>query len=594
MQIRHLPTTCHLRAYQSEALNAVCDAYRSGKRRVIVSLPTGTGKTVVFAHFPRVLKMKKRLLVLAHREELLLQARDKFRSIDPELKVEIEQAGSRAADDAKVVIASVPTLARSGARLSRLQPDEFSIVVVDEAHHAVAPSYRRIFDHFGLFEPNVSRYLIGFTATPRRGDKQGLGEVFQEVCYARDMREMIADRYLCPITGWRVASDLSLDHVKVRHGDFIESQLAHAVNIPLRNSLLVKAYRDFAPGRRAIVFCVDVAHAKDVHRAFAEVGIRAAPVWGELSRDQRRSTLAAFSAGELDVVTNCNVLTEGFDEPRVDCVIMARPTKSKLLYAQMVGRGTRLHPGKKDLMVIDVADNSRTHQLPGLHSLFNFPLNMNLKGGNALEVERQIERLNRTQPWIDISRIRTPEDLKLAAERIEFFNFEPPVEIRAYTQNTWHAGTAEYRLGLAEGEWISIEPNLLDTWDIRLCSVHESSASLLSRATSLAAAVTSADSFVALHRPDARRLVERSAHWRNELPTDKQKQVLARNRIPVPPGLTRGQIAQIISQLVSARSPGRSLTADRAPANTQTTNTPDNNQELKSRSRARENYQSKS
>src|SRR5947208_4895020 len=302
MQIRHLPTTCHLRAYQSEALNAVCDAYRAGKRRVIVSSPTGTGKTVVFAHFPRVLKMKKRLLVLAHREELLLQARDKFRSIDPELKVEIEQAGSRAADDAKVVIASVPTLARSGARLSRLQPDEFSIVVVDEAHHAVAPSYRRIFDHFGLFEPNVSRYLIGFTATPRRGDKQGHGEVFQEVCYARDMREMIADRYLCPITGWRIDTDLSLDNVKVRHGDFVESQLARVVNTPLRNTLLVKAYRDFAAGRRAIIFCVDVAHAQDVHRAFDEAGIRAAPVWGELSRDELRNVLAEFSAGKIDVV----------------------------------------------------------------------------------------------------------------------------------------------------------------------------------------------------------------------------------------------------------------------------------------------------
>src|SRR5207244_1384913 len=283
MQIRHLPTTCHLRAYQSEALNAVCDAYRSGKRRVIVSLPTGTGKTVVFAHFPRVLKMKKRLLVLAHREELLLQARDKFRSIDPELKVEIEQAGSRAADDAKVVIASVPTLARSGARLSRLHPDEFSIVVVDEAHHAVAPSYRRIFDHFGLFEP---------------------GEVFEEVCYARDMREMIAYRYLCPITGWRIDTDLSLDNVKVRHGDFVESQLARVVNTPLRNTLLVKAYRDFAAGRRAIIFCVDVAHAQDVHRAFDEAGIRAAPVWGELSRDERRNVLAEFSAGKIDVVTN--------------------------------------------------------------------------------------------------------------------------------------------------------------------------------------------------------------------------------------------------------------------------------------------------
>jgi len=318
-----------LRPYQSEALNAVRDAYKADKRRVIVSLPTGTGKTVVFAHFPRVLKMKKRLLVLAHREELLLQAQDKCRSIDPELKAEIEQAGARAAADAKVVIASVPTLARNGARLARLHRDEFSIVVVDEAHHAVAPSYRRIFDHFGLFEPGVSRYLIGFTATPRRGDKQGLGEVFEEVCYARDMREMIACRYLCPITGWRIDTDLSLDNVKVRHGDFVESQLARVVNTPLRNTLLVKAYRDFAAGRRAIIFCVDVAHAQDVHRAFDEAGIRAAPVWGELSRDERRNVLAEFSAGKIDVVTNCNLLTEGFDEPRVDCVIMARPTRSK-------------------------------------------------------------------------------------------------------------------------------------------------------------------------------------------------------------------------------------------------------------------------
>jgi superfamily II DNA or RNA helicase len=544
-----------LRTYQSEALTAIRNAYRAGKRRVIVSLPTGTGKTVVFAHFPRVLNMKKRLLVLAHREELLLQARDKFRSVDPELKVEIEQAGSHAGADAKVVVASVPTLARSGARLSQLQPDEFSIVVVDEAHHAIAPSYRRIFDHFGLFEPQVSRYLIGFTATPRRGDKQGLGEVFEEVCYARDLREMIAGCYLCPITGWRVDTDLSLDEVKVRHGDFIESQLASVVNTPLRNRLVTKAYRDFAPGRRAIVFCVDVAHAKDVHRAFAEAGIRAAPIWGELSRDQRRGTLAAFSAGEIDVVTNCNVLTEGFDEPRVDCVIMARPTQSKLLYAQMVGRGTRLHPGKKNLMVIDVADNSRTHQLPGLHSLFNLPLNMNLNGGNAMEIERQIERLNRAQPWIDTSRIQTPKDLKLAAERIEFFNFEPPAEIRDCTRNTWSSVPGGYRLGLPEGEWISIETNLLDTWDIRLSTARETTL-LLSHAVSLAAAVEAADRFVSLHRPDARRLVERSARWRDELPSDKQKEVLARNGIRVPAGLKRGQAAQMIAHLVSARSHG--------------------------------------
>src|SRR5262249_31948702 len=175
-------------------------------------LPTGTGKTVVFAHFPSIFRMKKRLLVLAHREELLLQAEEKFRAADPNLKVGLERAEAYVAPDAQVVIASVPTLARSdGARLARFNPEDFSIIVVDEAHHAVAESYRRIFAHFGLFEPKATRYLVGFTATPRRGDNQGLGEVFQEVCFARDLRQMIGEGYLCQIRGWRGATKLSLD-----------------------------------------------------------------------------------------------------------------------------------------------------------------------------------------------------------------------------------------------------------------------------------------------------------------------------------------------------------------------------------------------
>ena len=542
-----------LRPYQAEALVRLREAYKAGKRRVIVSLPTGTGKTVVFAHFPGALRMKKRLLVLAHREELLRQAQDKFRFIDPDLKVGIEQAGARAAADAKVVVASVPTLARAGStRLSRLHPDDFSIIVVDEAHHAVAPSYRRIFDHFGLFVPGTPRYLVGFTATPRRGDKHGLGEVFEEVCYARDLREMITDGYLCPITGWRVDTDSSLDGVKVSHGDFVESQLARVVNTSARNNLLIRAYRDLARGRRAIVFCVDVAHAKDVQQAFAGAGIRAEAVWGEMPKDERRSALARFSVGDIDVLTNCILLTEGFDEPRVDSIIMARPTKSKLLYAQMLGRGTRLHPDKTDLMVIDVADNSKTHQLPGLHTLFNLPMNINLKGSNVLVIEREIERINRTQPWIDTARIHKPEDIKLAAERIEFFNFDPPPELAAHTGNAWHAVPGGYRLGLPDGESLLVESNLLDSWDVKRVARDGATLPMLSRAESLARAITFSDHFVAVHRPDAARLVERYAHWRNELPTDKQKGLLARKGIPVPKGLTRGQAAQIISFVLSS------------------------------------------
>ena len=543
----------NLRDYQAEAIGRVKEAYKSGKRRVLVSLPTGTGKTVVFAHFPSALRMKKRLLVLAHREELLLQAEQKFRAVQPDLKVGIERAEERAHNDAQVVIASVPTLARTdGTRLSRFNPDDFSIIVVDEAHHAVAESYRRIFNHFGLFRPDSARLLVGFTATPRRGDNQGLGDVFQEVCYARDLRQMIGEGYLCPIRGWRIDTTLSLDGVKVRHGDFVESHLSRVVNTPSRNRLLTTSYMRLVNHRRAIVFCVDVQHARDACAAFEEAGIRAAAVWGEMPREDRRRTLSQFSNGEIAVLTNCNLLTEGFDEPRINCVIMARPTKSRLLYAQMLGRGTRLHPDKHDLMVVDIADNSRNHTLPGLYSLFNLPVRMNLNGARALEVEREVERLNRERPWIDTARIGKPEDIPFAAERIEFFNFDPPAELAPHTSFTWYATPGGYRLNLPDGESLTIESNLLDTWDILLSG--PAKARLLARAETLSRAAAIADTFVSGERPDAVRFVQRSARWRSEAPTDKQKEFLARKGIPTPEGLTKGQAAQMISQVLASGS----------------------------------------
>ncbi|MBP1688333.1 MAG: hypothetical protein H6Q33_4476, partial [Deltaproteobacteria bacterium] len=154
-----------LRPYQRQCLERLRQRYREGKRRLLVSLPTGTGKTVIFAQFPQYFRMKKRLLVLAHREELLEQAREKFHDADPNLAVEIEQAGRRASPDCKVVIASVPTIGRTGSRrLAALDPDDFYLIVVDEAHHAVAQSYRTIFEHFQLFAPGTPRMLVGFTA----------------------------------------------------------------------------------------------------------------------------------------------------------------------------------------------------------------------------------------------------------------------------------------------------------------------------------------------------------------------------------------------------------------------------------------------
>lgn len=540
----------HLRPYQRECLARLREQYRAGRRRLLVSLPTGTGKTVIFAQFPRYFAMKRRLLVLAHRAELLDQAVAKFQAVDPTLTIGVEQAGRRAVD-AQVVVASVPTL--RGARLAALPPEDFYLVVVDEAHHAVAPSYRAIFAHLGLLATDTRRLLVGFTATPRRGDRQSLGEVFEDIAFSKGLEEMIAAGYLCPVRGWRVASAVSLDGVKVRHGDFVESQLADAVNVAARNDLVVAAYRQLTPGRRGLVFCADVAHAQALAAAFAAARLRAAAVWGAMPRAERRAVLGRFHDGALDVVTNCNVLTEGFDEPAVDCIVMARPTKSLLLYAQMVGRGTRLAADKADLVVIDVADNSRSHTLAGLHQLFDLPGTLELQGADALATARAVRALAAGQPWIDVTRLTSPADLAVAAERIDLFRFEPPAAIAEATGLAWLAAAdGGYRLVVPAGE-LAVQSTLLGDFEVRFLRRGAAEARVVGRGRSAPAAVAVADDFVAHDHPDALPLVSRDAAWRTRAASEKQLALLAARGLPTPPGLSRGQASWMLSYVLGRR-----------------------------------------
>lgn len=537
-----------LRPYQQECLRSILAAYKAGRRRVLVSLPTGTGKTVVFSAFPRFFKMKRRLLVLAHREELLEQARHKYQLTHPDLRVEIEQAARHASDDAQVVIASVPTLGRAGSqRLARLRREDFFLVVVDEAHHAVADSYLRIFDHFGLRDPDTPRMLVGFTATPYRSDRGGLGEVFEDIVFRRDLRSMIRERHLCRIRGWRIITDVDLDEVRVRHGDFVESQLAAAVNVDLRNEAVVKAYQDFAPGRRAVIFCADVAHAKAMAAAFHDAGVVAAALWGAMPSHERHALLAAFSAGTISVLANCMVLTEGFDEPRVDCVILARPTKSHLLYVQMVGRGTRLHPDKQDLLVIDVVDNSRKHQLAGLGHVFDLPETLGLRGEDALAVSEELEATGDRYPWLDLRRVTSVDELRVAAQRIEFMELEPPEEIRDETSYAWcSTPSGGYRLPLPAGEELVVQRNLLDEWEL-LHRRPPRALQLAAKHRSLAAAIREGDRWMYDHRPEAVRFVDMREPWRAQSPTEKQELLLRRMEVPIPQGLTRGGASWIIA-----------------------------------------------
>ena len=387
-----------LRDYQRECLAAIFHRYKAGVRRQLVCLPTGTGKTVIFAQFPSFFRMKRRMLVLAHRAELLNQARDKLLAANPALKVEIEQAGRSASEGSDVVVASVPTLGRRGSRrLAGLDPDQFSIVVIDEAHHATAETYRRIVEYLGLMQPDTKN--SSWVLRRRRNAATGSGSTpsLTRFAFSRTIPEMMHAGYLAPVAGYRVETDIDLSRVKTSMGDFVVSQLSDAVNIESRNALVVKAFRELVPDRRTLVFGVDVAHALDLAAAFSHYGITAAPVTGDTPPDERSKTLAAFSSGRIQVLTNCMVLTEGYDEPAVDGIILARPTKSALLYTQMIGRGTRLHPGKTDVTVVDVVDNSSKHRLVTLPSLFGLAADFNLKGRTTSEV-RARDSLGRDQP----------------------------------------------------------------------------------------------------------------------------------------------------------------------------------------------------
>ncbi|MGA3122844.1 MAG: DEAD/DEAH box helicase [Polyangiaceae bacterium] len=539
----------NLRPYQRECLERILVRYKQGRRRLLVSLPTGTGKTVIFAKMPEFLAMKKRMLVLAHRQELLDQAAAKFHAVAPELRVGIEQGERSAPSDARVVLASVPTVGRlESRRLQRLDPEQFYVVVVDEAHHAVAPSYRRVFDHFGLFAERTQRLLVGFTATPRRGDKLTLADVFEEIAYAKSLPDMVRSGYLCTVRGWRVSSSVDLGGVRVRHGDFVESDLARAVDVPERNGLVVAAYRQIAAGRRGIVFCVNVAHVKALAAAFEDAQVRAAPVWGAMPSEDRQDALRRFREGRLDVLTNCNVLTEGFDEPRVDCVIMARPTHSQLLYAQMVGRGTRLHDTKSDVVVIDIADNSARHKLAGLNALFDLPESLDLGGHGAIETVDELDRLSEAMPWVDLGRVERAEELDHVAERVDLFRFEPPSEIAPFTRFAW-CGTPDggYRLNLADGEWIALREDRLGRWDATLMNPR-AAARMPPPMADLASAIGAVDALVARDRERMVPLLTLDAHWRGQKPTEKQLELLRRRRIPNPNGLTRGQASWLITQ----------------------------------------------
>lgn len=341
-----------LRPYQQEARTAIFREWDAGRRRTLLVLPTGTGKTIVFCSVSEeVVRRGGRVLILAHRGELLDQAADKMQRATG-LACALEKAESTCIGEwERITVGSVQTLMRP-QRLRKFPADYYRTVIVDEAHHCLSDTYQRVLSHF------AEASVLGVTATPDRGDKRNLGQFFESLAYEYTLPQAVRDGYLCKIKAKTVPLQIDLDGVKQQNGDYQAAGLATALD-PYLEQIADEMLQH--KERKIVVFLPLIATAKKFAHMLRCRGLDATEINGE-SHD-RTEILERFDKAAGGILCNAMLLTEGWDCPSVDCICVLRPTKIRSLYCQMLGRGTRIHPGKENLLILDFLWHTSTHEL---------------------------------------------------------------------------------------------------------------------------------------------------------------------------------------------------------------------------------------
>lgn len=379
-----------LRDYQEEARTAIASEWEKGVKKTLLVLPTGCGKTIVFSKVieDRV-KLGERVLILAHRSELLDQASDKLAKATGIFTATEKAEQSCLNSWFRVVVGSVQTLQRP-KRLAQFDKDYFDTIVVDEAHHCISDSYQRVLEHFS------NANVLGVTATPDRGDMRNLGSYFESLAYEYTLPKAIKNGYLSPIKALTIPLELDLSAVSMQSGDFKASEVGTALDPYLEQ--IADEMLKYCVDKKTVVFLPLVKTSQKFRDILNEKGFKAAEVNGD-SKD-RAEVLDDFSKGKYNVLCNSMLLTEGWDEPSVDCIVVLRPTKVRSLYSQMVGRGTRLYPGKEDLLLLDFLWHTERHELCHPASLIceneevakKMTENMEIAAGTAIDIEEAEEK----------------------------------------------------------------------------------------------------------------------------------------------------------------------------------------------------------
>ncbi|KAK0208060.1 P-loop containing nucleoside triphosphate hydrolase protein [Desarmillaria ectypa] len=571
-QHRRLSTAVTLRPYQQQCIDECVGALATGALRIGVSLPTGSGKTTVFisllSRLPQINGHGKKALIIVNSIELARQSAEQVVRLFPHWSVEIEQGAKHVASGrADITIATYQTLIQP-ERIKKFKPAVLKGIIIDEAHHAAAPSYRRILSHFDAgiphpealptaADPDHKIPIIGFSATFSRHDGLKLGVVFDKIVYHKDFLTMIKDQWLCPVRFTTTKADMNLDDVTVnsRNGDFNATSLAHVVNTETINTLVVQTWLEKAAIRKStLVFCVNVAHVHSLTQAFRQFGIDARYLYAKTPAPERKALIAAFKAGNFPVLINCAILTEGADIPNIDCVMVVRPTRSRNLFAQMIGRGMRLSPetGKEDCRIIDFVDsNTRISGVISTPSLFGLdPDEIDINDESLESMERRVNDANTSYGYA-AENVPKPETVTYVDYNDPLSFLKLPSDspnVRNLSNNAWIAiGKEKFILECLGKGYIKIElvkeddaepywkamftPAGLDkTTAYQLKISPFMRARNVCKSSSLDEAIKACDTYAkakAVRGPMAKGLL-RSAQWRKTPATDSQKVIVAK------------------------------------------------------------------
>ena len=507
------------RQYQIEAVKTILTKWQEGVTRQLISLPTGVGKTLIVGLVAEALR--ERTLVLAHRDELLHQAKSKIKLVYPDADIGFLKASEHGGLNSQICIASIQTAVRHTEELALRG---YKLLICDEAHHAPSKSYKKVFDACAFMSGQADKLLLGVTATAYRGDSTGLDEVFQEIVFERTISTMMKGGYLCDVRCLEVNTGEDISCVHLRTGDFAVNELAQVIDIPERNALVADTYLEYGEGRRGVVFGVKVEHALHLAEAFRERGVACEAVYGDMPEEQRRDVLQRYADHELQILTNVGVLTEGWDVPDTDIIMMARPTKSRVLYVQCVGRGLRIAPNKQDCLLIDFVDLAKRHELCGAGTL---------AGKKKLHLNKDftlLETLEREEKYRE-NQFREP-----TYEHIDVFG---------RSRYAWVSRNGHYALNLVNSQALFCR-QVEGGYEPVFVSEHGGAVKLSDDVLPLDYCMGVCEDYA--RSLDTNGYTMRDALWRSDEPTEKQIKALIAMGIPYKAGITKGEAAELLGQ----------------------------------------------